>query len=130
VNLAAYIGLPYKSKGRCLEGIDCYGLVYVFYKNILKLEVPSYVEDYASAENRQSVSEAIKDNLNNWVEVFKPKFGDMLIFNILGLPTHVGIYISNGDFIHSFLGTNTCVERLSSITWNKRLKGVYRWEPS
>jgi hypothetical protein len=39
----------------------------------------------------------------------------------------VGLYLNQSDFLHCFRGCNSCIERLDSHNWNKRLLGVYRW---
>ncbi len=128
MNLSKYIGLSYKPKGRDNDGIDCWGMVQLFYREELNIDIPSYAEDYKNPNDRKSVSAAIIDNIGNWVKVATPKFGDMLLFEILGLPLHTGVYIGDNDFLHSFYNTNSCIERLNSINWNRRLLGVYRWE--
>lgn len=128
MNLRKYIGLPYSPKGRDTTGLDCWGLVRLFYKQELGIDVPSYVQDYSDPSDRQSVSSAILDNLKFWKKRDKPEYGDLLVFNILGLPLHTAVYIGNGDFLHAFKNTNSCIERLSSITWRRRLVGVYRWQ--
>jgi murein DD-endopeptidase len=127
VSVVDFIGLKYLPKGRGHDGVDCWGLVQLFYKAELGLSVPSYSEDYQSPTDRSSVSEAIVCNLRNWVKVDKPEYGDILVFEILGLPLHTGVYIGNNDFLHSFYMTNSCIERLNSVTWNRRLLGIYRW---
>ena len=128
MNVAKYIGIPYGAKGRTYEASDCFGLVYLFYHDTLGLNIPSYSTDYTHSEHRQSVADAIVDNLPNWVKVDEPEYGDMLVFNILGLPIHTGIYLGCNNFLHSFMKTNSCIERLDSITWNRRLHGAYRWQ--
>lgn len=127
MKLAKYIGIPYKSKGRSAAGVDCYGLLYLLYRDMFNIEIPSYVDEYVDAKHSKTVSDAIIDNLHNWREVQKPEFGDLLVFNVLGLPTHTAMYINGGNFVHSFMGTDTCIERINSITWKRRLQGVYRW---
>ena len=127
MSLTHYIGLKYSSKGRTVAGVDCWGLVYLFYKNELGLSVPAYDGDYTDSNDRKSVSITIKENIKNWRKVEEPEYGDMLLFNILGLPLHTAVYIGNGDFLHAFQNTNSCIERLKSITWNRRLVGIYRW---
>lgn len=127
MNLDRYIGLKFIPKGRTIEGIDCWGLVRLFYKDEFGVELPSYSDEYESPTHRQSVSEAIKANLGNWTAVSSPNFGDVLVFRILGLPLHTGIYIGNGNFIHSYKNTNSCIERLKSVNWENRVLGIYRW---
>jgi cell wall-associated NlpC family hydrolase len=127
VNVAAYVGLPYVAKGRSPEGIDCWGLVKLFYERELGLIVPSYVDEYVGPNDRLTVSQAIQQNIGKWKQTAVIQAGDMLLFSILGLPLHTGVYIGNNDFLHAFMNTDSCIERLNSVTWNRRLIGAYRW---
>lgn len=124
-----YIGIPYRDRGRSREGVDCWGLCRLFHAQVLGNDLPSYLEDYEGAEVKDSVASAIFKNLVNWRVVDgEPQPGDILIFNIMGLPIHTGIYIGADDFLHAFKGTASCVERLNSVTWQRRLHRVIRWE--
>lgn len=127
MNVADYIGLPYAPKGRGSEGVDCWGLVQLFYKRELGIAVPSYVEEYVSPDDRMTVSGAILANIGKWKAALTLEPGDMLLFSILGLPLHTGVYIGDNDFLHAFRNTNSCIERLNSVTWSRRLIGAYRW---
>jgi cell wall-associated NlpC family hydrolase len=110
-----------------VNGVDCWGLVKLFYERELGIVVPSYTEEYVSPSDRKSVSEVIRENIGKWKQISVLKRGDMLLFSILGLPLHTGVYLGNDDFLHAFQNTDSCIERLSSITWNRRLIGAYRW---
>ena len=127
MNLTPYIGIPFQAKGRTPAGMDCWGLVRLFYKNEFGIQLPSYTDDYVSSTDRKTVSQAITENIGSWQKVEKPQFGDMLLFQVLGLPLHTGIYIGDNDFLHAFRNTHSCIERINSITWSRRLLGVYRW---
>ena len=127
-DLTRYIGIPYSSKGRSFESLDCYGLVFVFYREELGIDVPDYLDSYESATSRASVSTAIRDNLPNWKPVVAMEYGDLLVFDILGLPIHVGVYLGDNQFLHAFQRTDSCIERLNSITWSRRLVGAFRWQ--
>jgi cell wall-associated NlpC family hydrolase len=130
MNILRYIGIPYVAKGRTWEGGDCWNLVRLFYKTELNIEVPSYVDTYIAPSHSQSVAGAIDSAVNvtrEWKEIPEPEFGCVLVFDILGFPVHTGIYLGDNDFLHAFLNTNSCIERLNSITWNRRLQGCYTW---
>ena len=128
MNLAKYIGLPYAPQGRSRQHVDCYGLVYVVYRDEIGVVLPTYTDDYDDPDNSEEVSQAIERHAGSWKKVLVPQVLDVLVFNMRGLPAHCGLYIGNGDFLHSMKGTATCIERLNSITWAKRLAGCYRWE--
>lgn len=124
-----YIGIPYANRGRNREGVDCWGLVQLFYREQFDILIPNYLWAYTSAEDYDSVAHAINENkLVGWDRVEgEPKYGDVLVFNILGQPIHVGIMLKNGNFLHAFKGTESCLERLSALSWSRRLLEIYRW---
>lgn len=121
--LADFIGIPYRPLGRDKSGTDCWGLVSLYYRAALGIELP----DYTYLNTRDSIFSAILGNLSAW-ELREPiEANDVLLFRIFGIPYHVGIYLGDGDFLHSFNGTESCIERLNSINWKPRLLGAYRW---
>lgn len=123
----SYIGIPYENRGRTRDGVDCWGLVQLWYREQLDVDVPDYLWAYTAANDKESVSDAIEENKANWKKVDEPAYGDVLVFRIMGYPMHVGIKLNGDDFLHAFQGTQSCLERLSSISWSRRLFEVYRW---
>lgn len=121
-----FIGLKYKDRGRDWSGVDCYGLVELFYKEELGVAVPSY--DYSTADNRTEVAREMERGMGEWVRIEEPEPGDVIVFRIFGLPIHTGIYAGEGDFLHTFRRTETCFERLDSLTWADRIHGIFRWQ--
>lgn len=118
------------AKGRSLAGVDCWGLVRLFYQNELGIQLPSYDTDYLTSAHRESVAGAIVKFLPDagWARVEDGRQGDLVIFKIFGLPTHVGILLNKDDFLHAFAGCDSCIERLSAITWSRRIHGIFRWQ--
>lgn len=119
------IGLPYLSGGRSELGADCWGIVYLFHGK----QVPSYSGSYKCATNTESVSAHINATKETWVDVdFKDRRkGDVIVFNIRGLPVHVGVVLNDYEMIHTLAGHNSCIERYDSHKWANRIEGVYRW---
>lgn len=132
MDIRQLMGIPYQPKGRNLDGVDCWGLAYVFHRMLLGNPVPSYTHDYSQPEDPESVSKAITGNALQWVEVepSAARYGDVVIFRLKGLPMHCGVVLDHGDFIHTLKGCQTCIERLDSLTWNKRIYKVIRWQTS
>ena len=121
-----YIGLPYAANGRDESGIDCWGLVRLFYKQEYDIELPSYIEEYAGAYDTRILG-MMDLYKNNWAQVAQPEVGSVIVFNILGEPFHVGIYIGDDKFIHARDGMDSVVESVNSPRWAKRIEGYYKY---
>ncbi len=127
--LVPYIGLPYEIGGRDHRGVDCYGLVELIYKEIHGIQLPSYVEYYSQSMRTADFSRVIDSALleGKWKKVESPAPFDVITFRLMGRTTHVGMALENGDFLHSFNGTQSCIENMYSISWRNRINGIYRW---
>lgn len=85
---AQFLGTPYKYGGASPDGFDCSGFTYYVYKNVVK-EIPRTASDQRSASKQLSVDELLP--------------GDLVFFrqNGQGGVGHAGIYVGDGQFIHS-----------------------------
>jgi hypothetical protein len=126
MNYNKYIGLPYISNGRDESGIDCWGLVRLFYKQEYAIDLPSYTEEYAGAYDTR-ILEMMAQYKNNWSQVQTPEIGSVIVFNILGEPFHVGIYVGEDKFIHARDGMDTVLDSVNSPKWAKRIEGYYKY---
>jgi hypothetical protein len=126
MNYNKYIGLPYASNGRDESGIDCWGLVRLFYKQEYNIDLPSYTEDYEGAYDTRILG-MMDLYKHNWSQLSQPEVGSVIVFNILGEPFHVGVYIGEGKFIHARDGMDTVVESVNSPKWSKRIEGYYKY---
>jgi cell wall-associated NlpC family hydrolase len=125
--VSKFIGIPYESHGRSYEGSDCWGIIYLFYRDIFGIEIPKYDVGYKDAYDANSVGEIINSHLNEWKEVKSGLFGDGILFKIAGKTVHAGVYLNESEFLHSLSGQDSCICRLDSITWSRRIAGIYRW---
>jgi len=123
-----YTGIPYLAKGRTRQGADCYGLARLVHKEVFNHILPSYVEEYDDRDP-MSIQTAILNHQENWVEIDQKdvKSGDLVLFDVLGLMAHVGIFTESGFFLHVFDGLPACVCELGDIRWRNRIKGFYRY---
>ena len=39
-----FVGIPYIAHGRGYDGADCWGIVYLFYRDVLKTPIPDYTK--------------------------------------------------------------------------------------
>ena len=82
-----YLGVPYVYGGLTAKGIDCSGLVYRVFKDVLGLGVPRTTKtlyDFSERVNRESLEP-----------------GDLVFFDTTGPLAHVGIFAGEGVFIHA-----------------------------
>lgn len=126
MNYNKYIGLPYASNGRDESGIDCWGLVRLFYKQEYDIELPSYTEEYSGAYDTR-ILDMMDLYKHTWAQVSEPEVGSVIVFNILGEPFHVGVYVGEDKFIHARDGMDSVLESVSSPKWAKRIEGYYKY---
>lgn len=126
MNYNKYIGLPYVSNGRDESGIDCWGLVRLFYKQEFNIDLPSYTEEYSGAYDTRILG-MMDLYKHTWAQVSEPEVGSVIVFNILGEPFHVGIYAGEDKFIHARDGMDSVLESVNSPKWAKRIEGYYKY---
>jgi cell wall-associated NlpC family hydrolase len=126
----AYIGVPFKDRGRDLKGLDCYGLLYHVYRYVYGVEVPSYEARYETAADRVAVAKLFfqEATSSRWrrLTLAQAEPPDALTMTVLGV-SHVGLLVAPERFLHVLPGRETCVERLRPH-WQARIEGVYRHE--
>lgn len=131
-----YIGIPYKEFGRDEDGVDCYGLALLVYKNELHIDIPDYFGVGFHKAKSGKESEPLKKELqgfilnasSSWKEIEQDKAQpfDLVLFNMLGYVIHIGILIDKDTMLHSFDGKDCVCEKLEK-KWRGRIYKVVRW---
>jgi lipoprotein Spr len=108
-----WIGVKYRHEGNTKNGVDCSGFVSAIYKQVYDISL-----ERNSANILQKNCTAIpKSNLRE---------GDLVFFKTAGsgkrnIPTHIGIYLKNGRFVHAASSRGVVVNSLSEAyyvrTW-------------
>ena len=131
MNIRNYLGIPYKTGGEDFDGVDCYTICRLFSKNELGVELPDHSQLYSDASitsDAQQAFETWEDTLaSSWIEVTEPQVGDVVIFNFHGAPTHCGLYLGDNNCLHASEGTGSYIAQLYGSPWERRLKGIMRW---
>lgn len=124
-----YIQLPYISKGRTFEGVDCWGLVRLVYQHELGIQLPSYTEDYESAEHGESAGAAVRQYSQEWlnIERGKEQAFDVVVINLKGHPMHCGVVVRPGVMMHILKDSRVTMESFEGMLWKKRVHGIYRY---
>lgn len=110
-----YIGTPYVYGGSSPSGFDCSGFVKYIYSHF-----GVNLDRVAAAQSRNGYAVSA-DNMMP---------GDIICFagyGGYGYVNHVGIYVGNGQFIHSpRTGYTVCIETLGHSSYGNRIAGVRR----
>jgi hypothetical protein len=54
----------------------------------------------------------------------RPEKNCIIEFNVFGQPSHIGVYLGDGEFIHASEQFGVAIEKLRR--WKHRIKGYYR----
>ncbi|MCA1809892.1 MAG: NlpC/P60 family protein [Lentisphaerae bacterium] len=132
MDLDAYIGIPFTSRGRDFSGCDCWGLVALFYRYEFGVSLPALLT-YRDISDRGGIGRTIAGEKPNWEALNRDTdpltFGDVIVMNIRARQTHVGIYISRGKILHTLENVGSFIAKLNTSPWFSpgRIEGVYRY---
>jgi len=104
-----FIGIPFIEHGRLYSGCDCAGLVLLFYRDFLKINLEDFV-DYVSTNDRTN-SERIAVYFSgkgfSQAPIAQKRLGDVAVFSILNRPMHVGIVLEDNKYLHTREGSDS-----------------------
>jgi cell wall-associated NlpC family hydrolase len=98
-------GTPYRMGGLSKNGVDCSGFVYLTYRSIAGIKLPR-----TTHQQMRLGSEVSPHNLEP---------GDLLFFKTGWYTRHVGIYLQNGQFMHSSTSQGVTLSGLSEKYWRE-----------
>ena len=106
----AQVGIPYRFGGSSpTTGFDCSGLIQYVYRQNAALDLPRTVAEM----NTLDVPDIPETDL---------RAGDLLIFSTRrdSRPSHAGIYVGEGRFVHAASGGGTVrLDELSDTYWQR-----------
>ncbi len=115
ITAMGFLGAPYRRGGNTVEsGFDCSGFVKAMYEQTVGLMLPRKADQQAAATQKIDRTD------------LQP--GDLVFFNTMRHAfSHVGIYIGEGNFIHSPKpGAQVRVDNMTATYWNRRFDGARR----
>ena len=123
--LDKYIGIPYEHRGRTIEGLDCWGLVVMVYRDLgfelddlNDYEVPSHLTGNDYFRNRDD---------DSWRRVAIPSSYDVvLIVNQKGIAYHAGMITPDHKYIHCAKNTGVAIVSMENVRKVLIVEGFYR----
>lgn len=109
-----YIGIPYKYGGTNRRGVDCSGFVALFYKEVFGIVLPHTTKKMVRS--------------GRWIPYHKLRAGDLVFFKtkFWGRIDHVGIYVSDKNFIHASTNRGVIFSNIEEEYYKKRFKEAKR----
>lgn len=103
-----YIGVPYVWGGESPKGFDCSGFV-----------------QYVMSQNGISVPRTTSAQYSGGTAVSTPQKGDLVFFSTYKSgPSHVGIYIGNGQFIQASTSKGVIITSMDNPYWKPKYIGA------
>jgi len=111
-----YLGTPYRKGGISKKGMDCSGFARMVYDRLLGLDLPHSSGDQFHSSELQKIDR------------HELQTGDLVFFANKKKKriNHVGVYLSDGQFIHASSSEGIIVSSLNDKYWKKRFVGSKR----
>jgi cell wall-associated NlpC family hydrolase len=126
--LSKFVGIPYVAHGRGYEGADCWGLLFLYYRDVLGMPIPSYSAEMQEREfHRKDIGPLVDAEIERlWLQIDEPQPGDGVLLRAGRFNSHVGVFLGNGRMLHSEGPDPSVVVRLDDIRLRSRITGFFR----
>ena len=123
-----YIGIPFVSNGRTMDGCDCYGLIRLVLSNEYGINLPELSNNYLDAINIQETAKLFAEHrpILAAEKLSKPQEKAVVVITEQGRPCHVGIVADNGYVLHTGAKTGSICQRETHPGLRGRIEGYYR----
>jgi hypothetical protein len=125
MTLADLVGVPWKVRGRGLDGLDCVGLAVLAQKVLCGRSLSFGSAEY-DEKNQYDRSSLIRDEVERLFRpADAPSSGAVALFFFESC-WHVATFTDRTHFLHIFEGGTSRISRLTQA-YRRHLKGVYVW---
>lgn len=125
----AYIGLPWRERGRDRDGLDCWGLARLVLAEQCGMVLPSYAGDYASIEEREDLAALIADQSHRLVDPVDRadvRPFDLVLMRYGVAAMHVGVVVEPGRLLHIRRGARSEAPRYDRPLWPHPIASFWR----
>ncbi|ADP13046.1 putative outer membrane lipoprotein [Erwinia sp. Ejp617] len=109
---ASWKGVRYRLGGTSKSGIDCSAFVQTTFREQFALELPR------STWQQEDTGRSIQRT--------KLRPGDLVMFRAGSTGRHVGIYLSNDNFVHASTSSGVMISNLNDAYWKSRYREARR----
>lgn len=127
IDITPYLNIPFQHLGDTLSGIDCLGLVRLFYKTAFDFIIPKCEYDFDWDKKEQNLIEEGYQEICE--KITAPVRYGIVGFRMPGYSVehHLGIVLYDFDqFLHSPLDKPSCVSKLSHPLWKRSVTAYYK----
>lgn len=108
------VGIPYSR-------LNCWDLCVEFYKLSFKTDLKQYYDQ--KTDDKFIALSLIRANERDFVKTKNPNYGDLITIKIMGVESHIAVYLGDGLMLHTTKNTGSVVDRVSR--WHRMICGYY-----
>ena len=127
--ISNFIGIPFVSKGRSFNGCDCYGLVKLYYKEILNIDIPETI--ITVEQPRRTFANYLNEISKNWTAT-TPAKNVVVAMSVNAehpnLVTHFAVMIDDKRFIDTRENMSSYLTSIDDERIKNQIKGFYKWQ--
>jgi cell wall-associated NlpC family hydrolase len=103
--------------------MNCWDLSVYFYLSEFGIDL-KHIHSEKDTPPREETRNLIYSNKGEFEQVVSPEFGDLIVLKVLGIESHIAIYIGNGKMLHTSKRIGSVVERVEKF--KKHIFGYFR----
>ena len=127
--ISKFVGIPFVSKGRSFNGCDCYGLVKLYYKEILNIDIPETI--ITAEQPRRTFANYLNEISKNWTAT-TPAKNVVVAMSVNAehpnLVTHFAVMIDDKRFIDTREDMSSYLTSIDDERIKNQIKGFYKWQ--
>ena len=131
MKLSDFVGIPFVSGGRDFKGCDCWGLVMLYYKYMLKQQLPDY---RVNADDFPKISETMHAETEMPNSIWDIYYGnepkqDHIALMRLGYSddiNHAGVILPDGRMLHCYEACGSCIVDPRNPKWKNLIRMYIR----
>jgi len=124
--LEKLMSVPYSHRGRDMSGLDCYGLIIIWYKRIFGIGLYDIEEEYDKNFSFKGKNYFIENYHKQWRVVCSASIHTVVLFhNSGGVVNHGGVMLDSNRFVHA-CRAGVVVSDLNIKSCKNKLNGFYQ----